>query len=360
MNGDEPNVGPAEPGLPFYLEAKVGRTDANMRFEADARFWFENQSTLRIESDTPRTLWTAPGHEVGWGTPGTSVTVFDGERSWSGATVPGLYYRSRPLGDPDRLRPWGLDSTRLGPLYDQDFQAFLATPRPDTRVERLGTDEILGIQAEKVRIVSTIVVSQPGSAAPEPGFDVTYWIDPQRMLLLRYESRPAGLDGLVIWAEVKKLEYGPRQAAEKFVWVPVPGAIEAKCNSDPEVLNGILPAPFVSFPTAFLPTGWSIRSGGVHIIQGQSECGSAQVEIGTAGNDGLVLLKLTESVEDPSAVVSAFGEAVDIGGVAARTWSSEGWLSVGWADAALGVQLSSPVLALEELVAIAAAMLADQ
>jgi DNA-binding CsgD family transcriptional regulator len=42
MNGHEPNVGPAEPGLPFFLEAKVGRTDANMGFEADARFWFEN------------------------------------------------------------------------------------------------------------------------------------------------------------------------------------------------------------------------------------------------------------------------------------------------------------------------------
>jgi hypothetical protein len=283
--------------------------------------------------------------------------VFDGERAWTGANLPGLYYEFRELQEPDRRRPWAIDATSLGPVYAEDFEAFLAAPRADTRVERLGREEIVGIQAVKVRIVSTIMVSDPGSEAGEPGSDVTYWVDPERMLILKFESRPPNVDGLVIWAEVTKLEYGERQAAGNFVWVPVPGAIEAVCKSQPQ-MNGVLPKPFISFPMQALPAGWGVRAGGMSLKAQHGDCGTATLEFGKPEPDGETLLKLTESVEGPAGVVALNGAPVDVGGVAVQTSSSDGWLSVAWADADLGVQLSSPVLTLEELVALAKAMVA--
>ena len=345
LQGDAPATGPATPGLPFAMEARVTRTSGTSATSATVRYWFGDPLHLRIESETPQVL----RGDVDFGTPGTMVLVFDGARRWSGGTVAGAVYESREILDPDREHPWGVDGTYLGPLYAGSLDAYLASQESeDSRMLRLGRERVLGIDTE------VVARSRAGSAPGE--WFIREWIDPERMLVLKFEARLPDSDGLVVAATATRLAYGQTQHPDLFEWRADPGAVELTCKSFLPLSPMDLPTPFLPVPAAALPADWILSSASASSVS-SGDCGTVEL-VYSDRPGGPALLQVHENAEAPGEVVPEDASPVENRGTAA-------WVRVrpdastefAWVTGEVGVSLRSPVLSLDELQALAAAML---
>lgn len=346
LHRQEIDLGPAEPGLPFYMEAVVGRNDTYTTTAADVRYWYGDDSHLRIESETPKVTRQASGHEVRFAdSDGFGVIVFDGARSWQGSTAGGSLYWSRDLLGPDRAKPFGFEGTYLGPLTTVTFSEYLSNHSPEVRILRLGADQMLG---RRVEMLEWREVADERIQRRE-------WIDPERMLVFRMEIPVPDADGLVISAQVRRLQYGMAQDPARFVFQPAAGTFELTCKSSTPLRAGDLPEPFLSVPQSALPDSWKLKWWDLSATS-SGECGKASLDFATAP-DLPALLEVRENAEDPPSALLADGEPTHVALQPARLRTEpDGSVALTWVWQGVGISLKSHVLSGEELINLSEAM----
>lgn len=361
MQADEPPVGPAEPGLPFYMEAKFTRTEEQYATEQERRFWYQDATHLRVEVDSPPVLTRKdPGFEIDFesGPTSTHVELRDGAKLWTSLGV-GRYW-GRDLQDVTSPTQ-ALDLSELGPIPEQSMDAFVARLQSPAagdgytaEVRNAGSERLLGITLEKIEVTIHDIQGKWTAAR-------TYWIDPARMLILKFEARIAPE-----WTQTEtatRLVYGQSQPADKFVWVPAPGSIEDKCMLAPGIFaTGQLPAPFFRIPVSSLPPGVGFRTSGSSSSTADGACVGAQVEYASAPDPAVpAWIHVRQDAADPASVLRMeAAEEIAVGAFEGRIGEWEGRRALGWVQAGVGVQLSSTALTDEELRGFAEDMVAAE
>ena len=149
---------------------------------------------------------------------GTSLTVSDGDDSWSYDDRLNVYERGvfRELPDGTVLSP--IFSAPVGPANVPTIDEFIERWRDADEMReavRVGEETVLGRRTEVVEIRSP------------PGGSVRAYIDPERMFIMRWvvdgESGRQSLD-----AEVTTLDYDADIDVSRFTFDPPPGAREVE------------------------------------------------------------------------------------------------------------------------------------
>lgn len=353
MNGDEIDPGPAVPGLPFYMEATFTRSEEHSAYDVARRYWYQDASRTRTESDSPLVTRNDPGFEMDFGAPGTSVTVRDGLKEWrqngptySGTPIDTLPPGSRPLGGSD-----------VGPIPHGSVAEYIDSLRDPASEVSIRGGRLLGRNV-------TVVEVELRNAELKVVRREEHWIDEERLLVLMsvFEANAEG-SAIVAVQRVTKIEYGRNQPADRFVWSPAPGTFEKTCPRVGDVVSatGATPPPFLSVPVAALHGKLELRSFGATGFD-DSRCDLAEVhyrfESGPMNSQSFLAVR--EDFREPSSVFSSpSSDPVDIGGIEARLGdANDGGRSVAWVAGGVGVEVRSTVLTDEELVAFAKAMVA--
>ncbi|MGE3074612.1 MAG: LuxR C-terminal-related transcriptional regulator [Dehalococcoidia bacterium] len=371
FNGEDSLVGPAEPGLPFYMESKETEIQTQITTESDHRYWFQDSTHIRQESDAPVATRKDPGFGADFGT-GTSTVVRNGNTRWRGDSKT---YRDE---DVSRLAYTGLEGTKLGPLQDTSVDEFVARysadggsvllggdPSVPLIVNRLKPDKILGIS---VQVIEFRVVDSSGI---ERGWR-RYWIDPDRMLVLRYDSyvgstANAGSIDLTQSEKAVKLTYGSNLPANAFVFTPVAGSTPIICRtlrpSDQTALGELFPAPFWKLATQVSGHDVFPAEFGVSVYP-DGMCGTASAALAepapNSPGPGPILVRIRQEAHSIGWVFPGAGEEVDLGGgfTGELGDADAGGRSIAWATGEVGIEVQSEVLTDDELIEFARAMVA--
>lgn len=232
---------------PFYLEARLEAEDGSVSIgtqpagaepvtvhrQGDVRWLQLSRDEARLELET-----LEPATEAG-----TDLIVYDGREQWYYRHETNTYTHSPiqpvPEGVTLRVRPWSFGAL-IGPWFGaattvDGFMAELRTISNDsTQVRRAGSGTILG---RTVAIVEQSPISTSSSGAEETQQGVArYWVDEERMVVLRQEIDDGLAQRLTI--EVTKLEWNPSRTGT-ITFQPPPGAQPAKTG---QLSSGPIPA----------------------------------------------------------------------------------------------------------------------
>ncbi|MEO8538164.1 MAG: hypothetical protein ABI577_00385 [bacterium] len=230
---------------PFYLEATLDSLDASASIGTNVAGsplplatehrvtkirWLQlNRDEYRLELET-----IEPASEAG-----TDLIVLDGHEQFYYQHETNTYTRSPlfevPEGTVLRVRPWSFGAL-VGPWYgeansiDDLLQQLRGTSNNTSEARVAGSQTILGRNTTIVE-VSPVSSSSSGTGAVTRQGTVKYWVDPDRMVILRQELD----DGLVqkFTIEVTRFEWNPDDRG-RMKFTPPPGAtVQGPENSGP-------------------------------------------------------------------------------------------------------------------------------
>jgi len=211
-DSEEPADAPAQP---FYLEAEVVVLSRAATIGT-------NLPPAGETTTTAIRWWNRDARHARWELGGV-VGVLDGERIW--------IYASEPLPPvPEGFVAWSLPmSLLIGPTNTADLDAFMADlrTRADT-VATAGSQPVLGRDTTIVEARPASRSSSQGGSGPEverSHGSVRYWVDEERMFVMRVEVRDEVRDADAV---VTRLDYPAEIADDVIEFVPPPGAIEVR------------------------------------------------------------------------------------------------------------------------------------
>lgn len=350
---DPPDLGPAEPGLPFYMEATFTRTEQHFSTAAARRYWYEDSSHQRIERDTPTFTRSDPGFKIEFGPPETRASLLDGDRIWRQF---GSTYRGDPI-DTLPVPARYLDGTELGPIPYATFDQYADSMRNGTNELSVKDAHLFG---QRVKLITSTSRDDSG----QPVFSERRWVDPTRMFVFKTVMEFGKSSERVVVTETMKLiRYGEHQPAGQFVWTPPPDTTQDQCSNDPVLLgaDGSLPPPFLKLPLEELPANLELSSWGPD-ARDVGACVLTGLEVEFRNRvDGIPRLSFHELQATPEAVFGSWTTVdVDLGfRVAGKLGDADGGgRSLAFQTSNIGVELRSPSLSDDELVRIAQAMVA--
>lgn len=207
---------------PFYLEADVvvGSRAATIG---------TNRPPASETTTTAIRWWNRDARHARWELGGLTG-VLDGKRIWIHARDANTF-SSEPLPPlPDGFVAWSLPmSLLIGPTNTADLDAFMADlrTRADT-VAVAGSETLLGRMATIVEARPASRSSSQGGSGPEVESShgsVRYWVDEERMFVMRVEVRDEVQDADAV---VTRLDYPAEISDDVIEFVPPPGAIEVR------------------------------------------------------------------------------------------------------------------------------------
>ncbi|MGE0601720.1 MAG: LuxR C-terminal-related transcriptional regulator [Dehalococcoidia bacterium] len=373
FNGDDSLVGPAEPGLPFYMETIFTRTEEHYSYDADRRYWYQDSTHTREELESPVITRRDPGFEIDFGSStGYSTVIRNGDTRWRGDS------KTYQDEDVSRLAYAGLEGTSLGPLPDATVDDFIARytaeggstllggePSVPLVVNRLKSEKVLGVP---VQVIEFRVVDSSGI---ERGWR-RYWIDPDRMLVLRHDSHvastaDAGSINLTQSEKAVKLTYGSDLPADAFVFTPVAGSSPIICRTlrpnDQTALGLLFPSPFWRLATTIsgrsvFPAEWGVS------VFTDGTCDTASAALAEPAPNGPgpgpILVRIRQEAHSVGSVFPSASEEVNLGdGFTVQLGDADaGGRSVAWSTGEVGIEVQSEVLSDDELIEFARAMVA--
>jgi hypothetical protein len=350
------------------METTKFRSEEHYATESKARYWYQDWTLQRAERDSSVLSRKDAGFEAsaGSGTSFTTTTVRDGAHEWDSSPM----YWGRPMAQLAMNK--SLTGSNLGPLEFESVDDFVEWYRSGadfmlpngtraTEVRDHGTERLLGRDVELIEIVTL------DASGAETGWR-KYWIDPERLFVLRYEmhieslgegQRPAG--SLTEGERATRVEYGVDQPPDRFVFMPSPGAVELKCPHFPEHYNdGVFFPPFWAVPFSITPSTHHMRTFGQQ-PEPDGTCGVLMLGYTLVSDAQVEDLRVRqEAINVDSVFGAAPSEPVDLGGgVEARLGNAdEGGRSVAWVARGVGVEVRSASMSDEALLDFARAIVA--
>jgi DNA-binding CsgD family transcriptional regulator len=309
------DLGPAEPGLPFSMESTLIRTDDHTVSQANRRYWYQDASNQRIDLASPKVTHADPGYETAFGPDDAvpSTVVISGTKRMQGDARHYTVGAAPPLSV-------GLEGTALGPLPDASIEDFAVrtaavlttSGESSADVIRLGRSSLLGRRVEVVEFIRH-------DAAGNNMGSQKFWIDADRMLVLRHElvlvlPADSGQRELRQTEAATRLNYGSVDR-DALVFVPAPGAVPITCSSPPPSASSTFQAPFLVVPNGLLPGGLAWLNYGV--TAGDSgACDTATAEYAANRGPGTVpiALSIKQYTTVPAGFVDSGMRAVDLNG----------------------------------------------
>lgn len=354
------------PGAPFYAEATSGRTTSTFETNSVVRWWYGDTTHGRLEQSATQAKRRAVGGDEPTFSDGTRTTVFDGTNEWDGGLP---MFMKLPIRGESQ---WHEEGAGVGPVPQptvDEFVASFATRGAGTSASVVARTRVLGSDVAVVELTQSIA----DESGTHPAATARYWIDPLRMFVMRSElyfpgAAGPGSEATTITDAVTKLEYGPAQPPDRFVWVPPVGAVENVCatNMPPVTPPGVVPEGFVSIPESVVPAGWwSLPAGRVGGADGKC----AQVSLtfnapSTPAGDGpvpppLPYIKVDENRVDVASMLP--GDRSDThtlaNGESAYAWIDGEATVLAWVDSGIGFQIHSNARTVDELVTFANGMM---
>ncbi|MCA9847382.1 MAG: hypothetical protein KC472_05385 [Dehalococcoidia bacterium] len=240
-------------GEAFYLEARVSVAvdrpggevlgEVYGPTETGVRWWYRDDTHFRHEYYDPSAMFEwGPRTNVAGG----DVAVFYDPRLDS--------YSQRSLDELGGASLYPSFSAIFGPLPFETVDSFIEDWRTRVeRIERVGTDEILGHRVDVYEYGPTSGASS-GGAASRSGVG-RFYIDPEAMIILRH-TVDGGEMGPSFDAEVTVFEPDPASDKGLFDSDPPASAVRVGDNADscPDVSSA-----FLAFP---IPAGWTFEGSG--------------------------------------------------------------------------------------------------
>jgi hypothetical protein len=225
--------------------------------------------------------WYEPGKGARW-----QLRYDDSARAWMGSDIflsrggQTIYdgktntYIQHPAPETIEAYPASIPafSIQLGPLPAPDLESFF--DRRQAAWQIVGEEELLGRRVKVVRL------------AGRGGGESTYWIEPEHMFALRFESRGAGQ---VITARIDQLEFGIDIDDKVLSFVPPARSRELQpSNESMHGSSGPIGLSTFTVPEGFLaptyiPEGYVTKGAGS--TQGNGVTTAHRVSLG-AGREG--------------------------------------------------------------------------